>query len=130
MPGEILVDTNVVVAVFKGQPAILNRIQAAQEVYISAVSIGELIFGALESTNQAQNLKQADELINGSVVLPCGTDTARAYAGIKQELKHKGRPIPDNDLWIAALAVQHDLLLVTFDMHFREIDQLSVDLLG
>ena len=130
MPGEILVDANVIVAVFKAEQAILSRIQAAQEVYVSAVSVGELIYGALKSTNQAQNLKQIDDLINNLVVLPCDADTARAYAGIKHGLKQKGRPIPDNDLWIAALAVQHDLHLVTLDKHFGEIDQLSVDLLG
>jgi tRNA(fMet)-specific endonuclease VapC len=130
MPGEVLVDTNVVVAVFKAQPAILNRLQAAREIYLSAVSVGELIFGALKSTNQARNLGRIEELIANSVVLPCDTDTGRCYAGIKHELKQKGRPIPDNDLWIAALAVQHDLLLLTLDRHFSDIDQLSVELCG
>jgi tRNA(fMet)-specific endonuclease VapC len=128
MPGEILVDTNVVIAVFKDEPAVLNRLRAAAEVYLSSVSVGELMFGALKSTNQARNLARIEELVNSSVVLPCDTDTARCYAGIKHELKQKGRPIPDNDLWIAALAVQYDLLLLTLDKHFAEIGQLSVAL--
>jgi tRNA(fMet)-specific endonuclease VapC len=127
MPGEVLLDTNVIIAVFKGEPAILTRLRAAAEIYLSSVSVGELIFGALKSANQARNLERVDELVASSVVLPCDTDTARCYAGIKHELKHKGRPIPDNDLWIAALAVQHDLLLLTLDQHFTEINQLMVE---
>jgi tRNA(fMet)-specific endonuclease VapC len=95
---------------------------------VSSVSVGELIFGALKSTNQAQNLARIDEFVDSSVVLPCDADTARCYAGIKHELRNKGRPIPDNDLWIAALAMQHDLLLLTFDKHFGEISQLSAEL--
>jgi tRNA(fMet)-specific endonuclease VapC len=128
MPGEILADTNVIIAVYKGQPAILTRLSGASEIYVASVSVGELIFGALKSTNQARNLERIDDLIASSVVLPCDADTARCYAGIKHELKHKGRPIPDNDLWIAALAVQHDLLLLTFDKHFGEISQLAAEL--
>jgi tRNA(fMet)-specific endonuclease VapC len=49
------------------------------------------------------------------------------YAGIKHELKQKGRPIPDNDLWIAALAMQYDLLLLTLDNHFGEISRLAME---
>src|SRR4029079_6754951 len=100
MPGEILVDTNVIIAVFKGQPAILNRLRDAAEIYLPSVSVGGLIFGALKSTNQARNLARIDELIKNAGVLPCDTDTARCYAGIKHELRQKGRPIPDDDLWI------------------------------
>jgi predicted nucleic acid-binding protein len=53
MPGEILVDTNIVIAVFKRQTAVLDRIAAAAEIYVASISVGELIFGALKSTNQA-----------------------------------------------------------------------------
>jgi tRNA(fMet)-specific endonuclease VapC len=127
MPGEVLVDTNVIIAVFKSQPAILDRLKSAAEIYLSSVTVGELIFGALKSTNQASNLKRIDELIENAVVLACDTETARCYAGIKHELKQRGQPIPDNDLWIAALAVQHNLVLLTFDKHFGEISQLSVE---
>jgi tRNA(fMet)-specific endonuclease VapC len=80
MPGEILVDTNVIIGVFKGQPAILDRLRVATEIYVASVSVGELIFGALKSTNQARNLERIDELIANSVVLSCDTDTARCYA--------------------------------------------------
>src|SRR5437868_9052482 len=117
MPGEILADTNVVVAVFKRQATVVHRIAAAAEIYVPSVCIRELIFGALKSTNQAHNLQRIDEFIASSVILPCDADTARCYAGIKYELRQRGRPIPDNDLWIAALALQHDLLLLTLDKH-------------
>jgi predicted nucleic acid-binding protein len=90
MPGEVLVDTNVIIAVFKSQPAILDRLKSAAEIYLSSVTVGELIFGALKSTNQASNLKRIDELIENAVVLACDTETARCYAGIKHELKQRG----------------------------------------
>jgi tRNA(fMet)-specific endonuclease VapC len=91
------------------------------------IAVGELIFGALKSTHQARNLQRIDEFVKNAVILPCDTDTSRSYAAIKHELKQSGQPIPDNDLWIAALAIQHDLLLLTHDQHFRNIAQLAVE---
>ena len=128
MLGEVLVDTNVVIAVFKRQQTVLSRIGAANAIYVASVSIGELLFGALKSTNQASNLERIEEFVASSVVLPCDTNAARCYAGIKHTLRQKGRPIPDNDLWIAAVAMQHDLVLLTLDRHFEEIEQLTVEL--
>jgi tRNA(fMet)-specific endonuclease VapC len=130
MPGKILVDTNVIIAVFKGQATIVNRIAAAGEIYVASISVGELIFGALHSTNQIRNLERVEQFAASSVIVPCDNDTARCYAGIKHELWRKGRPIPDNDLWIAALALQHDLLLLTFDQHFGEISRIAVEVCG
>jgi tRNA(fMet)-specific endonuclease VapC len=130
MAGELLVDTNAVIAVFKRQQQVLDRIAAAGEIYAASVSVGELIFGALKSTNQANNLERIEKFLATCVVLPCDTNTARCYGGIKHTLRRKGRPIPDNDLWIAALAVQHNLMLLTFDRHFAEVEQLEVELCG
>jgi tRNA(fMet)-specific endonuclease VapC len=128
MPGELLIDTNIVIASFKGQQSILNRLAAATEIYVSTISVGELIYGALKSANQTGNLDRIQQWFATAVVLPCDTDTARCYSGIKHELQQKGRPIPDNDLWIAASAIQHNLLLLTCDRHFAEISQLRVEI--
>lgn len=59
-------------------------------------------------------------------VLGCDLDTARHYGIIKQRLRRKGRPLPDNDIWIAAVARQHQLALATRDAHFGEIDELPL----
>ncbi len=60
-------------------------------------------------------------------VRPCGRATARRYAAIKNELRRQGRPIPENDLWIAATALEHGLLLVTRDEHFQHIGGLEIE---
>jgi tRNA(fMet)-specific endonuclease VapC len=57
--------------------------------------------------------------------LLCDTETARRYGEVKNKLKLKGRPLPENDVWIAALALQHDLTLVTRDAHFQEVESLK-----
>ena len=59
-------------------------------------------------------------------ILVCDTETARQYGRIKVELRRKGRPIPENDMWIAAVALQHGLTLATRDAHFDAIDGLTV----
>jgi tRNA(fMet)-specific endonuclease VapC len=59
------------------------------------------------------------------VVLPCDEAAAEVYARVKQDLRAKGRPIPDNDLWIAAAAIQHGLVLVNRDAHFAQIEELE-----
>ncbi len=63
-------------------------------------------------------------LLDTNVVLACDADTARQYGTIKHALRLKGRPIPDNDIWIAAIARQYHLMLVTRDTHFAEVDEL------
>lgn len=61
-------------------------------------------------------------------MLACDLDTAREYGVIKNALREKGRLIPENDIWIAAIARQHDLTLVTRDEHFKEIKHLKVEM--
>lgn len=127
MGGEILLDTNVVVAIMqRDQPAMI-RIAAASEVFVSIVTVGELYFGALKSKRQAENIQAVDEIIGRIAVLDCNTDTAQTYAGIKFQLQSKGKPIPENDLWIAALARQYDLVLLTRDKHFQNIENVAVE---
>ena len=72
-----------------------------------------------------ENRDRVDAFASANAILDCDTDTARQYGSIKQSLRSKGRPIPDNDIWIAATALQHDLTLVTEDAHFDEVDTLD-----
>ena len=68
-----------------------------------------------------------DEFAAQSVILSSDADTAKRYGLIKAELKSKGKPIPENDIWIAAIAKQYDLTIVSRDHHFKEIDDLKLD---
>jgi tRNA(fMet)-specific endonuclease VapC len=57
-------------------------------------------------------------------IVPCDLSVAREYGRLKQSLRERGRPIPENDMWIAATAKCHDMVLVTRDRHFHEIEDL------
>ena len=89
--------------------------------------IGELYFGVEKSREPATNRARVDRLIELCPGLPLDVATASRYGGLKAALQKKGRPIPENDLWIAASAVQHGLILATRDRHFEQVDSLQVE---
>jgi tRNA(fMet)-specific endonuclease VapC len=74
-----------------------------------------------------ENLARIDPMIPPDIVLSCDAATAYTYGSIKQMLRLKGQPIPENDLWIASIAVQQGLRLISRDAHFRSVEGLSVD---
>jgi tRNA(fMet)-specific endonuclease VapC len=127
MRGEILLDTNFVIAVFGRDQAALTRLQRAGHVYLPVVALGELYFGAHRSARIADNLARIEDFATSNEVLGCDIETARVYGRLHEDLKRRGSPIPDNDIWIAATAMQHNLTLVSRDAHFREIEGLAVE---
>jgi tRNA(fMet)-specific endonuclease VapC len=124
--GEYLLDTNVIIGLLAGEPAVLENLARAEHVFVRSIAIGELCFGARKSGRVQENLALIDEFAASSVVLGCDTDTARRYGEVKNSLRLRGRPIPENDLWIAAMAIQHELALATRDEHFDQIESLAV----
>ncbi len=126
MSGSYLLDTNIVIALFADDDITKAALLKATEVFIPSIVIGELCYGARKSGRPQANLARIDELVTNSVILGCDADTSRHYGEVKNQLRLKGRPLPENDLWIAALAIQHDLIVVTRDAHFQEIEQLLV----
>jgi len=128
MSGRVLADTNILIALFAGDPEIMDRLQKQQEVFLCVPVLGELRYGALASIRVAQNLARLDELARTLLVLDCDRGTAASYAAVKNRLRGKGTPIPENDVWIAALAQQHELTLVTRDSHFDAVEGLSLEL--
>ncbi|HZD30797.1 MAG TPA: type II toxin-antitoxin system VapC family toxin [Candidatus Angelobacter sp.] len=129
MSGRALLDTNAVIALFAGEPGVAAVIAAKTAVFVCVPVIGELRYGALASARVEQNLARLDEFAQAVMVLPCDAKSAAFYAAVKFDLRKKGRPIPENDVWIAALARQHDLSLISRDGHFQEIDGLDLELL-
>lgn len=127
MSGSFLLDTNIAIAFLNGESAVVDRFQAADEILLSSTVVGELYFGAQKSARAAANLARVETLIERVVVLDANTDTARQYGQIKNALRIKGRPIPENDIWIAASARQYDLVLATRDAHFAEVDGLKME---
>lgn len=124
--GNYLLDTNIVIAMVANEAAVQEEIRAAGEVYLAAPVIGELYYGARKSGRTAENVAAIDRLTQRLPRLDCDLETAQCYGILRNQLQRKGRPIPNNDIWIAAIAIQHDLTLVTRDAHFGEVDTLRV----
>ena len=127
MNGSYLLDTNIVIALFARDSGVANGLAAATAVYLPSIVLGELHFGARRSARAEANIARIENFRARNIVLNVETATAEHYGQIKNTLRLKGRPIPENDIWIAALAVQHQLTLVTRDAHFRAIATLSLE---
>ena len=127
MNGRYLLDTNIIIALFAKDPQIHDRIANAEEVFVPCIAVGELYFGACKSIKTKENLARIDEFALNNIVLPCDTGIAKKYGDIKNSLKEKGLPIPENDIWIAAIAQQYALTLITKDSHFEAIENLKIE---
>lgn len=125
--GKYLLDTNIAIALFAGDPVVQEKVRSVNYIAVAPPTIGELCFGAQKSNKVAENLQKIDILVQESLVFPCDLETARWYGIIKVQLEKIGRPIPDNDIWIAAIAMQHALILVTRDSHFNEVESLQTE---
>ena len=127
MNGRYLLDTNIIIALFAQEEIIQERLSQAVEVFLSSIVLGELYYGAERSTRVDENIQRINEFASTTVVIGCNQETARQYGQIKNTLRAKGRPIPENDIWIAAQALQHQVTLVARDDHFQEIDAISLE---
>ena len=125
MSGEVLLDTNIVIGLLAGEKAIHQRLAESPKVLLSTVVLGELYYGARKSHRVQENLARINKFAFSTVVLGCDIATAHEYGVIKNKLRLKGQPVPDNDLWLAAIARQYDLTLVSRDKHFSEVDGLA-----
>lgn len=125
--GNFLLDTNIVIEMFSGNRAIQEKMQNSYNVFLASPVIGELYYGARKSDRILENLRRINSFVDEHIFLACDLETADWYGIIKARLQQKGRLIPDNDIWIAAIAMQHGLILVTRDSHFDEIESLQVE---
>jgi tRNA(fMet)-specific endonuclease VapC len=127
MNGRFLLDTNILIAIFSKEAKVQAYLVNATEVFVPAIVLGELYYGAYKSSRVTDNITKIDEFAAKNAVLISDTATARSYGEIKNGLRAKGRPIPENDIWIAAIAMQYNLALVTRDGHFGEVDGLVIE---
>ena len=111
MNGRYLLDTNIVIAIFADEAAAHQKLAGVAEVFVPSVVLGELYYGAQKSARIASNVERVDEFAANNTVLAGDAETARQYGQIKSELRAKGRPIPENDIWIEAVAKQYQLTL-------------------
>jgi tRNA(fMet)-specific endonuclease VapC len=128
MNGRFLLDTNVVIGLMRGDDAVTSRLDPHVRLYLPSIVVGELFFGAYRSGRVQHNLERLKLLTRTLPVLACDPGTADRYGLLKHELRKKGRPVPENDIWVAAISQQHGLTLITRDQHFREFDSLSAEI--
>jgi tRNA(fMet)-specific endonuclease VapC len=124
--GDVMIDTTVAVAHLRGDPATSQRLEQAQRRYLSTVALGELHFGLWRSARREENRAWLDRWLQAAVLLPVGAATAERYGILKDQLARAGTPIPENDVWIAASALEHDLPVATRDEHFKQVPGLTV----
>lgn len=126
MAGSRLLDTNAISA-FLDKDLSIQKLTFEMDLLIPSIALGEFYFGIYKSSKVEENLKGLNTFLSGKTVLVCDATTGMQYGQIKQRLRAKGRPIPENDIWIAAIAKQHNLILVTRDQHFKEVDGLDIE---
>ena len=129
---RVFVDTSAYSAFLRGHPEVESVLQRAEEIYLSPIVLGELRSGFRRGRRAARNEEVLDEFLDTPRVeiLPVLDGTAVRYAEILSYLRSAGTPLPTNDVWIAASAMEHGLQVLTTDKHFLAAPQILVDLRG
>ena len=119
MTGSLVaLDTNYAIALLAGETGAIAAIQGFDEMCLPVPVLGELKYGAMNSERSAANLNAVESLVGRCRILSVDAQSAQLYADVRLALKRIGRPIPENDVWIAALCLQHSAVLATVDAHF------------
>lgn len=117
----MILDTNAVSAFAEGNRSVREKIAAGPGPYLPVIVIGEYRFGLAGARDRERRLAWFEQLETYWTVLEISAGTAAAYADIRQALKQTATPIPSNDVWIAALARQHNLAILSDDSHFDRV---------
>ena len=128
---RLLVDTSAYSAFMRAEPRTVEAIREADQIFLNATVVGELLGGFAAGGRRAKNELELDRFLASPRVqlLDVDEETARRYAEILATLRSAGTPIPTNDLWIAASAMQYGLQLLTSDNHFRRVPQILTQLI-
>ena len=124
---RILLDTNAYSALLRGHDDVADRVRRAEQVVFSTVVAGELLLGFRLGSRLKKNMAELDAFLENPYVslVSVTLTTADRFARIAAALRAKGRPIPTNDIWIAAHAMEAGAELLSFDAHFGAIDGLA-----
>ena len=125
---DVLIETNCYCDAMRGLPDAVAIMRESDRIIISAIVIGELLAGFKGGRNETANRNQLRKFLAQErvEVVPIAADAAEFYALILHQLRKKGKPVPTNDLWIAASAMANGARLATTDEHFRFIDGLML----
>lgn len=123
---SVLLDTSIVVRHFRDGNAFMSKLAAYEELYLPQAALAELYAGAFRSARTEKNLGQIRRFLEAVDVLVPDESTPELYGRISAQLSHAGTMIPQNDIWIAAVAMQCGLPLATADQHFQHVNGLTV----
>lgn len=123
--GSVLLETSVVIPHLRGDKVLSARLTQVASIHVPWVVLGELLFGAQRAVRPQEALAQVRSFLRTVVFLLPDEGTAESYGLLKAELAHTGKPIPDNDLWISAVALQWDLPVATRDAHSAQVPRLQ-----
>lgn len=122
----VAIDTNIAIQFLNGKMPIVSKVFTFYPIFLPITVVGELLFGAKNSSHTQKNLKSYTDFIDECLILNTSRSIADNYSEIRLQLKKEGRPIPENDLWIAAICKSFELPLMTEDKHFKYIKGLSL----
>ena len=125
---RVALDTNRYTDLCRGDTSVVRTVEAADEVWLPFVVVGELRAGFAVGSQGARNeaVLRRFLLRPGVAILYAGEQTTHHYANVYRQLRRQGTPMPTNDMWIAALALEHSLVLCTRDAHFDALPQLML----
>lgn len=128
----VILDTNVYSAFFRGDPKPLAALRAADEIHMPLIVLGELLAGFAAGTRETSNREKLASFLASSRVhlMKLDEKTARHYGDLYASLREQGTSVPTNDLWIAALARQHGIPVLTLDAHFALVPGIAIAKMG
>jgi tRNA(fMet)-specific endonuclease VapC len=129
---RFLLDTSAYSGLLRGHAGIKALVQKADEIILTPIVLGELHAGFLAGQQRRKNERELDEVLASPrvSVVTIDEETSTHYAAIVHWLRTAGKPIPTNDIWIAASAMQHGLPVVTTDRHFAQVPQILSEVLS
>lgn len=124
---KVLLDTNAYSAMMRGHAEVARLVRDAEQVVLSAVVIGELLFGFRLGTRLRKNMQELETFLGNPYVTAAlvTRTTADRFARIAASLRAKGRPIPTNDIWVAAHVMEIGAELLSFDSHFEAVEGIA-----
>ncbi len=126
---RIILDTSAYSAFLRGKHEVKGAVQRADEIFLNPVILGELLSGFIIGRSEERNRAILKEFLDSIRVMVIDIDgeTSERYAAILHYLRSKGTPIPTNDIWIAASAMQYGLKVVTTDSHYLKLPQIITE---
>ena len=120
----MILDTNAISAFADDVPSAVAMIGGAEQISIPVIVLGEFAYGIAQSSKRKYYEIWLEQLLTGCHVLDITWNTAKSYARIRSELRQHGKPIPANDVWIAALSREHNVSVMSRDAHFDHVKGL------